>query len=176
MKTVDEDGFPFASSYCKHHCLCIAIKNKWINHTWHTNCATLPANRSKYVWITLSLVILLGLRCTSRSKITSSSWKTRKKLFEKPILYCRQYGTPMDSLTLDCSLSANGLKGSKINVTLSNLFVEGAVIRHDALVENTADSPSVAFVDNIRLAWIPEVWRQNTTHTERRFEISQSVV
>lgn len=64
----------------------------------------------------------------------------------------------MNNLILDCSLSTNGLKGSKINVTLSNLFMEGAVLNHSTLAENTANSPSAAIVDDIKLAWIPEVW------------------
>lgn len=64
---------------------------------------------------------------------------------------------PMDGLTLDCSLSTNGLKGSKINTTISNVIMEGARLQHNTLVENTVDSPSVAVVDDIKLAWIPEV-------------------
>lgn len=63
----------------------------------------------------------------------------------------------MDSLILDCSLSTNGLKGSKINATLTNLYVEGAVLHHNTLAENTANSPSAAIGDDIKLAWIPEV-------------------
>lgn len=63
----------------------------------------------------------------------------------------------MDGLTLDCSLSTNGLKGSKISTTVSNLIMEGAKLHHGTLVENTVDSPSVTVVDDIKLAWVPEV-------------------
>lgn len=63
----------------------------------------------------------------------------------------------MNNLTFNCSLSTNGLKGSKINTTISNLIMEGASLRHNTLIENTVDSPSVAIVDDIKLAWIPEV-------------------
>ena len=63
----------------------------------------------------------------------------------------------MDSLILDCSLSTNGLKGSKINTTISNLIIEGARLNHNTLVENTADSPSISVIDDIKLAWIPQV-------------------
>lgn len=63
----------------------------------------------------------------------------------------------MNNLTLDCSLSTNGLKGSKISTTISNLIMEGARLHHNTLIENTADSPSVTVVDDIKLAWIPEV-------------------
>lgn len=69
---------------------------------------------------------------------------------------------PMNGLKLDCSLSTNGLKGSKINATISNMIIEGARLQHNALVENTVDSPSVAVVDDIKLAWIPEVQRTTT--------------
>lgn len=64
----------------------------------------------------------------------------------------------MNSLILDCSLSTNGLKGSKIKLTISNLIIEGARLNHNALIENTADSPSVAVIDDITLAWIPRVY------------------
>jgi len=70
---------------------------------------------------------------------------------------CRQYEIPMDSLILDCSLSTNGLKGAKIHTTISNLIIEGARLNHNTLVENTADSPSVTIIDDIKLAWIPQV-------------------
>lgn len=63
----------------------------------------------------------------------------------------------MNSLILDCSLSTNGLKGSKINTTISNLIMEGARLHHNTLIENTVDSPSVAVIDDIKLALIPEV-------------------
>ncbi|XP_060838419.1 cytoplasmic dynein 2 heavy chain 1 [Rhopalosiphum padi] len=68
----------------------------------------------------------------------------------------KQYEIPMNSLILDCSLSSNGLKGSKINITITNLIIEGARLNHNVLVENTADSPSVAITDDIKLAWIPQ--------------------
>jgi hypothetical protein len=64
----------------------------------------------------------------------------------------------MNNLILDCSLSSNGLKGSKINITITNLIIEGARLNHNVLVENTADSPSVAITDDIKLAWIPQVY------------------
>lgn len=64
---------------------------------------------------------------------------------------------PMNSLTLDCSLSSNGLKRSKINITISNLIIEGARLQHNTLVENIIDSPSISTVDDIKFAWIPEV-------------------
>lgn len=63
----------------------------------------------------------------------------------------------MNSLTLDSSLSTNGLKGSKINTTISNLIMEGATLHHNTLIENTVDSPSIMVIDDIQLAWIPEV-------------------
>lgn len=63
----------------------------------------------------------------------------------------------MNSLTLDCSLSTNGLKGSKIITTVSNLIIEGAGLHHNTLIENTVNSPSETIVDDIKLAWIPEV-------------------
>lgn len=63
----------------------------------------------------------------------------------------------MNSLTLDCSLSNNGLKGSKINSTISNLIIEGARLHHNTLVENTVDSPSAVVIEDIKIAWIPEV-------------------
>lgn len=63
----------------------------------------------------------------------------------------------MNRLILDCSLSTNGLKGSKINTSISNLMMEGARLHHNTLIENTVDSPSVTVVDDIKLAWIPEV-------------------
>lgn len=72
----------------------------------------------------------------------------------------RQYEIPMNSLTLDCSLSTNGLKGSKINTTISNLIIEGARLKHNMLIENTVDSPSVAVVDDIKFSWIPEVCKK----------------
>jgi len=50
------------------------------------------------------------------------------------------------------------LKGSKINITITNLIIEGARLNHNVLVENTADSPSVAITDDIKLAWIPQVY------------------
>lgn len=64
---------------------------------------------------------------------------------------------PMNSLTLDCSLSSNGLKGSKISSTISNLILEGARLHHNTLIENTIDSPSVTVIEDIKIAWIPEV-------------------
>lgn len=73
------------------------------------------------------------------------------------LLTYRQYEVPMNNLILDCSLSSNGLKGSKINAILTNLIMEGATLHHDTLVENTADSTSVAIINEIKLAWIPEV-------------------
>lgn len=63
----------------------------------------------------------------------------------------------MNSLTLDCSLSTNGLKGSKIVTKISNLIMEGARLQHNTFIENTVDSPSVTVVDDIKLSWIPEV-------------------
>lgn len=66
----------------------------------------------------------------------------------------------MNNLTLDCSLSTNGLKGSKLKTTISNLIMEGAKLHHDTLVENSVDSPSVTIVDDIKFAWIPEVCKQ----------------
>lgn len=63
----------------------------------------------------------------------------------------------MNSLMLDCSLSTNGLKGSKIITTISNLIIEGARLQHNTLIENTVDSPSVAVIDDIKFSWIPEV-------------------
>jgi len=70
----------------------------------------------------------------------------------------------MNGLTLDCSLSTNGLRGSKIAATITNVFVEGATLRHNTLTENTADSPSAAAVDDIKLAWIPEVCTRPPFH------------
>jgi len=43
-------------------------------------------------------------------------------------------------------------------LTISNLIIEGARLNHNTLVENTADSPSVAVIDDITLAWIPQVY------------------
>lgn len=71
---------------------------------------------------------------------------------------------PMNNLILDCSLSTNRLQGSKIIVTLSNLVMEGATLSHNILTENTANSPSVAIVDDIKLAWIPEVSEPKSTY------------
>lgn len=63
----------------------------------------------------------------------------------------------MNSLMLDCSLSTNGLKGSQIIVTVSNLNMEGARLHHNTLMENAANSPSVITINDIKLAWVPEV-------------------
>lgn len=78
------------------------------------------------------------------------------KIFD---FHYRQYGIPMNSLTLDCSLSTNGLKGSKIITTISNLIMEGARLKHNTLTENTVDTPSVNVIDDIKIAWIPEVYK-----------------
>lgn len=67
----------------------------------------------------------------------------------------------MNSLTLDCSLSNNGLKGSKISSTISNLIVEGARLDHNTLIENTVDSPSASVIEDIKIAWIPEVCKND---------------
>lgn len=64
----------------------------------------------------------------------------------------------MNSLTLDCSLSTNGLKGSKIITKISNLIMEGARFQHNTLIENTVDSPSIDVIDDIKISWIPEVY------------------
>lgn len=63
----------------------------------------------------------------------------------------------MNSLILDSSLSTNGLKGSKINTTISNLIMEGARLHHNTLIENTVNSPSVAVINDVKLAWVSEV-------------------
>ncbi|XP_050420010.1 cytoplasmic dynein 2 heavy chain 1 [Adelges cooleyi] len=74
----------------------------------------------------------------------------------------KQYGKSMDSLTLDCSLSANRLKGAKTTATVQNILIEGATLNHRSLADNTVDSPSVSTVDDITLAWIPEEIAKNS--------------
>ncbi|XP_050526495.1 cytoplasmic dynein 2 heavy chain 1 isoform X2 [Daktulosphaira vitifoliae] len=81
-------------------------------------------------------------------------------------LTSKLYGTSMDSLILDCSLSTNKLKSSKKTVTITNVLIEGARLHQTSLLDNTIDSPSVSNVDEINIAWIPKDTIRSTKNSD----------